>query len=157
MNLATEGQLVAIKAWNQVIRHVELHPGDGAGIRDAYADRRYKIASFLKEKGVIKSFEVQEGSHRWENLIVIEADRDDVNRTLKLCAGEEHRRRSEAQPQPGVGKGAEPTTHAKAPWTRTDKLTLAGVILTALALIAAYLSIPGFQDWVRSLIHAARQ
>lgn len=155
LNLAVEDRPVAIRAWNPVIRHVELHPGDGPGIRDAYADRRYKIANFLKGKGVIRDFEVEEGSHRWENLILIDANRGAVNKALDLCIAEEHRRRLEAQPKPKTNESGQPTPDTIAPWTRGDKLSLAAVVIAALALIAAYLAVPGFQELVRGVWHAA--
>lgn len=149
LNLRPDSRPVAIKAWNQVIRHVELHPGDGAGIRDAYAERRYKIAAFLKEKGVIRDFEVEEGSHRWDNLIVIDADHDAVKSVLDLCASEDQRRRLARQPKPKPTKPAEPTPGAKEPWTRGEKLALAALVVGILGTVAAYLAIPGFQDWVK--------
>jgi hypothetical protein len=157
LNLAPDGQPVAIKAWNQIIRHVELHPGDGAGIRDSYAERRYKITAFLKEKGVIKDFEVEEGLHRWDNLIVIDADRDAVRQVLDLAASEGQRRRLSMQPKSKPTKAVEQTPAAKAPWSRGDKLTLATLVIAVLGLVAAYLAIPGFQQWIKALLASVRR
>lgn len=62
---------------------VELHLGDGNQIRDAYMERRYKVTKFLQAKVAIKSFEILEGSHRWDNVIAIEANPETVRKALE--------------------------------------------------------------------------
>ena len=42
---------VTIRLWNQAIRFRDLHPGDDAGIRDEYCERRWKILNYLKGEG----------------------------------------------------------------------------------------------------------
>jgi hypothetical protein len=43
---------VTIRLWDQAIRFRDLHPGDDAGIRDEYCQRRWKILNYLKGEGV---------------------------------------------------------------------------------------------------------
>ena len=82
LNITVNDEPVTIKMWNQVIRYLDLHPGDGPGIRDAYMERRFKIVNFLTTKGVLeKTSSVTEGSHRWgKNLIAVDGRPPDSER-----------------------------------------------------------------------------
>jgi hypothetical protein len=146
LNISVSDEPVTIHMWNQVIRYLELHPGDGAGIRDAYMERRVKILNFLMEKGVIKEFEIVEGSHRWENRLAICADRATVRDALK-SASAEHICRNPPRPKPTPKR----VIGEQSRWTRNEKLTLAALLIAALGALGTYLTIPAVQTWVNGL------
>ena len=146
LNIATAGEPVAIAMWNPVIKHIDLHPGDTPGIRDAYIERRFKITNFLKNKRVIRDFEIAEGDHRWTNRIVIEADPVTVRRALEQCEADYLRRFPARVPQQ-----ATKTSANKEPITRAEWIAIIGVVIAVAGVVAAWLAVPGFQEWVRWL------
>lgn len=68
----------------QVIKHIELFPGDSVGMRDRYAELRYKAAQSLAQRGVINSFDIIQGGygHRWSSRLTFSADLAKVNALL---------------------------------------------------------------------------
>lgn len=82
LNIAALGQPVSIPLWNQLIKFQELQPMDSPGVRDAYMERRYKMAGFLKAKGVIEGFSLQTADHRWQNRLVVVAQPKTVEKLL---------------------------------------------------------------------------
>ncbi len=53
------------------VKFAELFPADSARMRDRYCEERWKAIEFLKTKGVIKSHEYIEHSHRWDSTVEI--------------------------------------------------------------------------------------
>ena len=93
-NVAPARGPLTIRLWNEAIRFRDLHPGDDAGIRDEYCQRRWKILNHLKGEGVILDFELLEGSHRWKSRIAVVADSTSVRTASALVAAEYENRRS---------------------------------------------------------------
>jgi hypothetical protein len=60
----------------QVIKHVELFPGDSVGMRDRYMELRYKAVQSLAQRGVIDAFELIDGGygHRWNSRLKFSAN-----------------------------------------------------------------------------------
>ena len=183
-NIATDNQ-VTIPLWNQIIKFPQLHPGDAPGIRDRYMERRFKVTNFLQTKGLIRNFEVIEGSHRWDNVIAITADAQVVEQAFQLVFAEYQRRMdaektnkstsvstNETKPQAGtpavtynvIGSNArvninshdDPIAIAEERQikshnrlTRGERIALIGLLVSLIGLPAAWLAVPGFQDWVK--------
>lgn len=163
-NIAVPGERVSIPLWNQVIKFQELHPVDSPAIRDAYMERRYKMTVFLKDKGIIKEFEIEEAGHRWDYRLIIEADPQTVREAFDLCSTEEFERQKEAQREREKQKKVEtkvapvtsnPVTPAMAQKRRHrikfyEWITL---IVAILALVGTWLGVPGFQEWANRWFH----
>ena len=170
VTIAAPGDPVSIPMWKQLIRFPQLHPSDGSQIRDAYCERRFKIASFLQSKGIIKEFKVQEGPHRWDNRLLVEAEEGSVRKTLLLVNAEYKRRLGNNGPQNGAPRGHAP---AKQPDRGTFGIVL-GVLVTVFIPIlqandafelnwvlssALYAAIVGIGNWsllTHLLPHAER-
>jgi hypothetical protein len=78
----TSGNEVQIPLLRNIVRFAALFPGDGANMRDAYCDYRWKALAYLHERGHIRAFELEEDiyAHRWENKVRVNVDRYDFDK-----------------------------------------------------------------------------
>jgi len=57
------------------IKFTQLLPVDSIATRDQYCELRWKAAEFLNTNGIVKSFKLIKGSHRWEHKLEIELEK----------------------------------------------------------------------------------
>jgi hypothetical protein len=63
-----------IPLYQSMVKFKMLLPMDSIGWRDRYCEGRGKAVELLKTRGVVKSVEVLQGNHRWENRLRIAVD-----------------------------------------------------------------------------------
>jgi hypothetical protein len=70
----------------QVIKHIELFPGDSVGMRDNYMEKRYKAAQSLAQHGVIGGLNVTSNryGHRWDSQLEFSADETRINQLVNV-------------------------------------------------------------------------
>ena len=81
-----------IPLWQPIIKFRILLPGDSIGMRDRYCEFRWKATRLLHTQGIIRSYELQRGSHRWESRLRIVAARPTFDAFVTLLDAERERR-----------------------------------------------------------------
>jgi hypothetical protein len=77
----------SIPLFQQIIRFVELLPGDSPGMRDRYCELRWKVAKLLGTHGILRSVDVAHnpGEHRWHGRITFTAALGDIQKALAVA------------------------------------------------------------------------
>lgn len=76
-----------------IIKFPQLFPADAINTRDNYCDVRWKALKFLKNKEIIKSFELIEYAHRWEHKLEIFFEKGKFEEILNKMS-EEYKKRT---------------------------------------------------------------
>jgi len=76
----------SIRVVPNVIKHLELLPGDSPAMRDRYGEIRYKAAASLAQHGVITNLNVVQAGlgHRWESRMKYSADVAEIDALLRV-------------------------------------------------------------------------
>jgi uncharacterized protein (TIGR02391 family) len=91
---------IVIPVLQNIIKFTQLFPADSIGTRDKYCELRWKAIEFLKAQGIIDSFTLISGTHRWEGKIAVELEKDKFDKWLKKMKKEyEKRARLEKRPE----------------------------------------------------------
>lgn len=80
----TNKTTILIHLLPSMIRFNILFLGDTIGMRDKYCETRWDSLNYLKEKGIIESFNHNDAFHRWETIVTV---------SLKLSRFEEFYRK----------------------------------------------------------------
>lgn len=74
----------SIRVVPNVIKHLELLPGDSPAMRDRYGEIRYKAAASLAQHGVITNLNVVQAGLGWESRMKFSADVAEIDALLRV-------------------------------------------------------------------------